>query len=51
VKDDPDDDAVVDCAVEARADVMVSGDNHLTALRQVEGIPVVTPTEFLQMLT
>jgi putative PIN family toxin of toxin-antitoxin system len=50
VADDPDDDAVVDCAVEARADVVVSGDSHLTGLRQVEGIPVVTPAAFLQML-
>ena len=51
VVDDPDDNAVVDCAVEARADVIVSGDSHLTELKQVEGIPVVTPAEFLEMLT
>lgn len=51
VVDDPDDNAVVDCAVEARADVIVSGDSHLTDLKQVEGIPVVTPAGFLEMLT
>jgi len=50
VADDPDDDAVVDCAVEPRADVIVSGDSHLTELNQVEGIAVVTPAEFLEML-
>jgi predicted nucleic acid-binding protein len=50
VAGDPDDDAVVDCAVEAGADVIVSGDSHLTGLRQVEGIPVVTPAAFLKML-
>lgn len=50
VADDPDDDAVVDCAVEAGADVIVSGDSHLTGVRQVEGIPVVTAAAFLEML-
>ncbi|MFP4377166.1 MAG: putative toxin-antitoxin system toxin component, PIN family [Spirochaetales bacterium] len=50
VADDPDDDVVVDCAVEAKADVIVSGDSHLIGLRQVEGIPVITPAEFLEML-
>lgn len=47
---DPDDDAVVDCAVEAGADVIVSGDSHLTELKQVEGITVVTSAMFIQML-
>lgn len=50
VADDPDDDAVIDCAVEAGADVIVSGDSHLTDLTQVEGIPVITPAGFLEML-
>jgi hypothetical protein len=50
IADDPDDDAVIDCAVEAKADVMVSGDSHLTELKQVEGISVVTPATFLEML-
>jgi putative PIN family toxin of toxin-antitoxin system len=50
VADDPDDDAVIDCAVEAGADFIVSGDSHLTELTQVEGIPVVTPARFLEML-
>ena len=50
VLDDPDDDAVIDCAVEARADVIVSGDSHLMELTQIDGIPVVTPSRFLAML-
>ena len=50
VADDPDDDAVIDCAVEAKADVIVSGDGHLTELKQIEGIPVVTPAKFIEML-
>ena len=50
VADDSNDDAVIDCAVEARADVIGSGDSHLTELTQVEGIPVVTRAWFLEML-
>jgi len=47
---DPDNDAVVDRAVEAGADVIVSGDSHLTELKQVEGITVVTSAMFIQVL-
>ena len=50
VAEDPDDDAIVDCAVEAGADVIVSGDGHLTQLKRVEGIAVVTPAMFIKML-
>lgn len=45
---DPDDNMVVDCAVEAAADIIVSGDAHLIDLRIVEGIQVVTPADFLE---
>jgi hypothetical protein len=50
VADDPDDDAVIDCAVEANADIIVSGDGHLTELKQIEGMPVITPAKFIEML-
>ena len=49
VPEDPDDDAIVDCAVEAQASYIVSGDTHLTSLGEVAGIEVVTPTQFLQI--
>src|SRR5574340_433204 len=44
---DPDDDMFLECAVAARADVIVSGDRHLLALGQFRGIPIQTPTESL----
>lgn len=50
VADDPDDNAIIDCAVEAKADYIVSGDGHLTKRQEVEGIPVVTPAKFLEMI-
>jgi putative PIN family toxin of toxin-antitoxin system len=48
VPDDPDDNHIVACAVEGRADLIVSGDRHLLALGQYNGIPVVRPMDFLR---
>jgi uncharacterized protein len=50
VPDDPDDDPIVACAVLGKADVIVSGDRHLLALREYEGIPIVRPIDFLRMV-
>lgn len=49
VMDDLDDTAVIDCAVEANAEYIVSGDEHLTALGTIERISVVTPIQFVQI--
>ena len=42
---DPDDAAVLACALAARADAIVSGDNDLHALRNYQGIPVLSPAD------
>ena len=47
---DPKDDPVVACAVEGRADYIVSGDRDLLALRIYQGVRIVTPCEFLALL-
>jgi uncharacterized protein len=48
---DPDDEMILECALAAEADFIVSGDKkHLLALRQFEGIPIVSPAEFLRHL-
>lgn len=47
---DPEDDAVLACALAARADAIVSGDDHLLALRKYRGIPILTVTEALARL-
>jgi putative PIN family toxin of toxin-antitoxin system len=44
---DPDDDAVLACAVAARSEVIVSGDSHLLDLKQYHDIRIVTATELL----
>ena len=49
---DPDDEMILECALAAEADFIVSGDKkHLLALRQFQGIPIVSPAEFLRRLT
>jgi putative PIN family toxin of toxin-antitoxin system len=47
---DPDDDAVLACAVAARADAIVTGDSHLLDLGQYQGIPILTSVELLSKL-
>ena len=48
---DPDDEMVLECALAVEADFIVSGDKkHLLALRQFQGIPIVSPAEFLRWL-
>ena len=48
---DPGDEMILECALAAEADFIVSGDKkHQLALRQFKGIPIVNPTEFLRRL-
>jgi putative PIN family toxin of toxin-antitoxin system len=47
---DPDDDRMLECALEARADAIVSGDAHLLKLGRHEGIRILSPSEFLRMM-
>jgi uncharacterized protein len=50
VKADRMDDKYLVCAVEGRADFIVSGDQHLKDLNVFLGIRIVDPVTFLQML-
>lgn len=50
VKDDPDDNAVLACAIKAGADYIVSGDDHLLSLKEYKGIRILTVLEFLKIL-
>ena len=44
--DDPDD-RILECALEAKADVIVTGDRHLLDLREYNGVAIITLREFL----
>lgn len=48
VKDDPDDDKFLACALSASAQFIVSGDHHLTDLKTFNDIPILTPAQFLK---
>ena len=47
---DPPDNRILECAVEGRADLIVSGNRHLLRLKLYEGIPIVRPIDFLRTL-
>jgi len=47
---DPDDDAVLACALAARADLIASGDDDLRALGTFENIPIISAAEALVRL-
>ncbi|MGD0662766.1 MAG: putative toxin-antitoxin system toxin component, PIN family [Syntrophorhabdales bacterium] len=47
---DPSDNMILACAVEGRADFIVSGDRHLTDLVSFEGVSIVNPDTFLKLI-
>ena len=50
IREDPPDNRILECAVEGRAHLIVSGDRHLRHLKIYQGIPIVRPTDFLRTL-
>jgi uncharacterized protein len=46
VKDDPDDDKIVECAVAAASDYLVTGDRHILKLGSHGKTKIVRPAEF-----
>lgn len=47
---DPDDDRLIEAALAAHADVIVTGDQDLLTLGYVEQTQILTPREFLEVL-
>lgn len=50
VVNDPDDDRILECAVAGKADLIVSGDHHLTKLRSYRDIGIIRPADLLRTL-
>jgi putative PIN family toxin of toxin-antitoxin system len=48
IKDDPDDNMILECAAEGKADYIISGDKHLLSLNEYSGIKILSAREFLQ---
>jgi len=49
VKDDPDDDKFIECAVECNAKFIISGDKHLLNMGEYEGIDIISTATFLNV--
>lgn len=49
VKADPADDKFLACALDGRADWVVSGDHHLLSLERFHRVRIGTPSEFLKI--
>ena len=49
VLEDVPDNRILECALEAHADLVVTGDRHLLKLKEFRGIPIVRLADFLRM--
>jgi uncharacterized protein len=50
IEDDPKDDKFLEAAIAGKVDFIVSGDNHLLALKEFRSIPIISGREFLDWL-
>ena len=48
VVEDESDNRILECALAAEAEVIISGDSHLRGLQVFQGIPIMGPREFLE---
>jgi len=48
VRDDPDDDKFIECAVGLKAEVIITRDKALKAMNEYMGIKILTPQQFLK---
>ncbi|MEK6984032.1 MAG: putative toxin-antitoxin system toxin component, PIN family [Nanoarchaeota archaeon] len=49
VKEDPDDNILLECATETNADYIISGDKHLKRLKEFGRIKIISVSEFLKL--
>jgi len=49
--DDPADNRVLDCALSANVNAIITGDKHLLELGKFKNITILTSTEFLKFIT
>ena len=50
VKDDPDDDCILECALAGKSEYLVTGDSHLLDIGQYQGVKIVTPAQFVEIM-
>jgi len=47
VKDDPDDNKFIECAVELESKIIISGDKHLKEIKKYIDVEIMSPREFI----
>jgi putative PIN family toxin of toxin-antitoxin system len=51
IKENDDDNRILECAIEGKAQYLISGDRkHLLPLKEYQRIKILSPTEFLKLL-
>lgn len=51
IKEKDDDNRILECAVEAKVEYLVSGDRkHLLPLREYQGVKILSPAEFMRIV-
>jgi putative PIN family toxin of toxin-antitoxin system len=50
IKGDPADNRILECAISADVDYIISGDAHLLNLKIFRGIKIVSPSDFLHIM-
>jgi len=50
IKDDADDDKILECAISSESDYIISGDKHLIKLKSFRNIKILRPAEFLILI-
>lgn len=50
IKEDPDDDIILDTAYDGKVDYIVSGDKHLLDLEEFKGMKIVTASKMLEII-
>jgi len=48
IREDPADNRILECAVEAKAKYIITGDQHLLKLKEYKGVEIITPQEFIK---
>ena len=50
IKEDPDDNIIIESAFENNAQFIISGDAHLLKLKKYSNVKIVTPAKFLELI-
>ena len=51
ITEDPTDNRILECAAASGSEYLVSGDKHLLKLGQYRGIKIITPADFVEIVT